>query len=209
MRVFFSYSHDNDEHKKWVLHAANDLLARGFEPILDQTHLKPGKDILHFAESAVESSDYVLMICTPNYALKANNRTHGVGWEVSIITSELFDGAEGKFIALLKSGEPQTSIPKFMKNKLYVDVRKDRFGKAWDELCNHMKNSGAPDQIGNLIYEALFKYDKNRIYDQPRLPELKRFTEFIDTNQTKEGQWFVIRKDPIKEDFATILFQKD
>jgi hypothetical protein len=208
MRVFFSYSHDNEDHKDWVLSIANDLKRKGFDTILDQTHLKPGKDILHFAESAVQSSDYVLMICTPNYALKANNRTAGVGWEVSMITSELFKGADGKFIAILKDGTPEISIPNFMKTKLYIDIRESKFTKAWNELCNHMLISGDSDQIGDLLFEALFKYDKDRIYDQPRLHELKRFTQFVETGNNSEGRWYVLRKDPIKGDLATILFQE-
>jgi predicted nucleotide-binding protein len=209
MRVFISYSHDSHEHKKWILNLANDLNEKGFEVILDQTHLKPGTDILHFAESAVESSNYVLMICTPNYAYKANNRTAGVGWEVSMITSELFNGKgiDGKFIAILKEDDPGISIPKFMKTKLYVDVRGDKFKNAWDELVTHMIKNGASNQIGTLLFEAMFKYDKNRIYDQPRLEELRRFTDFVETGKNINDRWFVLRKDPIKGDLATILFQ--
>ena len=207
MRVFFSYSHDDEDHKNWVQAAARDLASRGMEPILDQDDLGPGHDILQFAEAAVESSTFVLMVCTPNYALKANNRMHGVGWEVSIITSEIFAGATGKFIALLRRGTPETSIPKFMKTKLYIDVRNDEDSTSWDSLCDHMISNGAASQIGTLIYEAMFEYDEARIYDQPRLPELKRFTQFMETGQTEDGSRFVIRKDPIKGDFATILFQ--
>lgn len=209
MRVFFSYSHDNPQHKKWVLSLAEDLNKKGFETILDQTHLKPGTDILHFAESAVESSNYVLMICTPNYANKANNRTHGVGWETSLITSEIFNrkGVDGKFIAILKEGNPEISIPKFMKTKLYVDVSNDNFPNAWNDLIDHMSENGASNQIGNLLYEALFSYDKERIYDQPRFEELRRFTDFVKTGKNSNNRWYVIRKDPIKGDLATILFQ--
>jgi hypothetical protein len=209
MRVFISYSHDDPVHKKWVLNLTKDLKKKGFEPIIDQTHLIPGTDILHFAESAVEYSDYVLMICTPNYANKANNRIAGVGWEVSMITSELFNGKgiDGKFIAILKEGDPSISIPKFMKTKLYVDVRGAKFTSAWKELIKHMSKNGASDQIGDLLFEALFKYNKDRIYDQPRLDELKRFTEFIETGRNSNMRWYVLRRDPIKGDLATILFQ--
>jgi hypothetical protein len=209
MRIFFSYSHDSQKHKEWVLSLAKDLNEKGFESILDQTHLKPGTDILHFAESAVGSSNYVLMICTPNYANKANNRIHGVGWEISMITSEIFNekGVNGKFIAILKDGNPDVSIPKFMKTKLYVDLRDDKFPNAWNDLINHMVENRASNQIGNLLFEALFKYDKERIYDQPRLEELKRFTEFVETGKNSNNRWYVLRKDPIRGDLATIFFQ--
>lgn len=207
MRVFFSYSHDNEEHKAWVSNIAKDLSSRGFETILDQNDLMPGKDILRFAESAVRSADFVLMVCTPEYARKANDRSHGVGWEASMITAELFSGAEGKFISLLRSGTAETSIPCFMKTKLYIDVRNDNDKSQWERLCNHMKKNGDALQIGNLIYEALFDYNEERIYDQPRLRELKRFTEFVKTDKDKNGIRFVIRKDPIKGDLTTIIFR--
>ena len=207
MRVFFSYSHDSEEHKAWVREKAKDLASRGVETILDQDDLKPGYDILQFAEIAVETSDFVLMVCTPNYASKANNRVRGVGWEVSVISSELYNGSTGKFIALLKEGSPEQSIPKFMKTKLWVDLRNDNDSSKWNALCDHIINNGQSSQIGDIIYEALFEYDEKRIYDQPRLTELKRFTQFVETGQTKEGRWYVKRRDPIKGDIATILFQ--
>ena len=208
MRVFFSYSHDSEAHKNKVLSLSNDLKDRGFETILDQNDLKPGTDILHFAESAVESSDYVLMVCTPNYGRKANDRSYGVGWETSMITSELFNGVEGKFIALLAEGRPEESIPKYMKTKLYVDIRDDAFDSAWNKLCEHMSSMKAADQIGDLLFEALFQFDISKIHDQPRLAELKRFTQFVEHGKNDDDRWYVRRKDPIKGDFATILFQR-
>ncbi|MDH3890121.1 MAG: toll/interleukin-1 receptor domain-containing protein [candidate division Zixibacteria bacterium] len=206
-RVFFSYSHDDAEHKAWVLGAAQDLASRGLEVVLDQTDLKPGYDIHRFAEAAVESSRFVLLICTPTYAQKANNRERGVGMETALINSEIYAGAEEKFIALLRKGEYEESIPKYMKSKLFVDVRDDQDKEAWEGLCKHLIGNGPVAEIGTLVYEALFSYDKTHIHDQPRLPELKRFTQFVETGQNDDKRWYVVRRDPIKNDVATILFQ--
>ena len=207
MRVFFSYSHDSEEHKAWVKSLAKSIESRGMEPILDQNDLNYGDDILQFAEAAVESSTYVLMVCTPNYAIKAKNRRGGVGWEINIITSELYRGTRGKFIVLLRDGSLETSIPGFMRNTLYVDMRGTEYWNTWNRLCDHMQAKGEPNQIGDIYFEALFEYDKRRIHDPPRLPELRRFTEFIETGQTAEGYWYVLRRDPIRNNLATILFR--
>lgn len=206
-RVFFSYSHDNESHKAWVKSAAEDLSRRGLDVILDQDNLRPGQDIHLFAEKAVESSDFVLLICTPDYAEKANGRKRGVGMEITLITSEIYAGASEKFIAVLRRGDYKESIPKFMSSKLFVDVRDDKDKESWEKLCEHLLRHGSTSEIGTLVYEALFPFDKTRIHDQPRFSALKRFTEFVEFGQDSEGRWFVLRRDPIKNDLATILFQ--
>ncbi len=206
-RIFFSYSHDSDAHKLWVRNRAHDLSRRGLEVILDQNDLKPGGDIHHFVELAVTSADFVLMVCTPQYAARANSRQRGVGMETALITSEIYRGATDKFIALLRQGGVDESIPSYLMHKLYVDLRDDGKRDEWERLCQHLLENGPASQIGTLIFEALFPYDKNRIYDQPRLPELKRFTQFVETGRNERGRWYVIRRDPIRRDLATILFQ--
>jgi uncharacterized alpha/beta hydrolase family protein len=55
-------------------------------------------------EESVEDSDFVLLICTPEYAKKANKRRGGVGYEAMIITGELADDIQTtKFIPVLRS----------------------------------------------------------------------------------------------------------
>ncbi|KAA3647201.1 MAG: toll/interleukin-1 receptor domain-containing protein [Chloroflexi bacterium] len=206
-RVFFSYSHDDDAHKAWVSDIAQDLSRRGLDVVLDQNDLKPGLDIHQFAELAVETSDFVLLICTPEYARKANNRVRGVGMEISLITSEIYSGASDKFIAILRHGGHEESIPRFMKSKLFVDLRDDANEEPWEQLCQHLIENGPASQIGTLFYEALFPFDEARIHNQPRLPELRRFTEFVEFGQTENKRWYVIRRDPIRRDLATIFFQ--
>ncbi len=184
-----------------------DLSERGFDVILDQNDLKPGQDIYQFMEAAVESSDFVLLICTHLYAQKANNRVRGVGAETALITSEIYEGANKKFIALLKEGEYDKSIPKYMKSRLYIDVRDKDNKEPWEKLCSHLLNNGKVDEIGTYVYEALFHFDEKRIYDKPQLHELKRFTQFVEWGKNDDGRWYVIRSDPIKNDNATILFK--
>ena len=38
--VFISYSHDNEDHKSWVLKLASDLRSHGVNAILDQWDLR-------------------------------------------------------------------------------------------------------------------------------------------------------------------------
>lgn len=208
VRVFISYSHDSIQHKEWVRKKADDLVSHNMDVVLDQFNLKPGQDIHQFVESAVQSADFVLLVCTPVYAVKANNRQKGVGIETALITSEIYNGADEKFIALLREGTYYNSIPKYMQSKLYVDLREDQDNEAWNKLCEHLIKNKPAAEIGTLIFEALFSYDPERIYDQPRLPLLKRFTQFVNTGQDENGKWYVIRRDPISSDNAIIFFQE-
>ena len=71
-KAFVSYSHDSQEHKKWVLDFATRLRNSGVDAILDQWELQPGDDLPHFMEKYLRTSDRVLMICTDQYVEKAN-----------------------------------------------------------------------------------------------------------------------------------------
>jgi len=120
--VFISYSWDSEEHREWILKLANDLISKyGINVLLDQYELSAGKDLTYFMESSIEQSTKVLLILTPNYKLKAENRTGGVGYEYSMISQELFDiqANDNKFIPILRNGDLNSSSPKYIKSKIY------------------------------------------------------------------------------------------
>lgn len=120
-KVFISYSWDDIEHQNWVLKLANDLIQGfGVDVILDQYELSPGKDLPHFMESSIEKADKVLIILTPNYKTKAENRSNGVGYETSMISQEVFESpiTNIKFIPILRKGSHNESSPKFLTSKI-------------------------------------------------------------------------------------------
>jgi hypothetical protein len=54
-------------------------------------------------EQAVANSDFVIVVCTPNYAERANKRQGGVGYESIIVTAELAERMlTNKFIPVRK-----------------------------------------------------------------------------------------------------------
>ena len=73
-RVFISYSHDSDRHKKWVLNLASQLRAKGVDAVLDQWDLKPGKDVTLFMEEQLAECDFAILVCTQRYVDKAMGR---------------------------------------------------------------------------------------------------------------------------------------
>src|SRR4051812_6679259 len=110
-KAFISYSHDTQEHKKWVLELATRLRNNGIDAILDQFELRPGADIPHFMETHLSSSNKILMICTDKYVDKANKGQGGVGYEKMIITSTLMKNIdENKIIPIIRQ-KGATEVP--------------------------------------------------------------------------------------------------
>ena len=91
--VFISYSHDNDEHKAWVLKLATNLRSHGVNAILDQWDLRLGTDLRFFMENGLSSSALVLCVCSENYVRKVDAGTGGSGYEGMIMTQGLLQNA--------------------------------------------------------------------------------------------------------------------
>ena len=147
--AFISYSWESDAHKAWVRQLAEKLRSQGVKVILDQWELTPGGDRAHFMESNIVASDFVIIICTPTYAIKGNKRDGGVGYEAMIITSQLARRIlQDKFIPVLRSGNfDDSAVPVWLQSKIGVDLRGDPYDpKQYDILLRavHRANEVAP-----------------------------------------------------------------
>lgn len=125
-KVFISYSWDNETHQNWVKTLAEQLVTNGIDVFFDQYDLSIGMEMTHFMEKAV-SADKILVILTPNYKLKADKRTGGVGYEYSLITHNYYTSINDKsrIFPILRTGDLQTSFPEFMKTRIYHDMTND------------------------------------------------------------------------------------
>lgn len=128
--AFLSYSWDPEPHPSWVLELSARLRSDGIETILDQWHAIPGDNLPQFMERAVRENDHVIVICTPAYKRKADNREGGVGYEGDIMTGEAFVlKNRRKFVPVLRSGEWAAAAPSWLLGSYYVDMR----GPSWEE----------------------------------------------------------------------------
>ena len=139
-RAFMSYSWDSEPHKAWVLKLAERLVGHGIDIILDRWHLKPGFDRPYFMEQAVSQSDFVVIICTENYALKADHRAGGVGYESLVITAEVArEALTDKFIPVLRQSTFEKSLPIYLGSRLGVDLRGDPYNEDhYEELLRQL-----------------------------------------------------------------------
>ncbi|SCP99565.1 toll/interleukin-1 receptor domain-containing protein [Anaerobium acetethylicum] len=120
--VFISYSWEDESHRLWVKDLATKLRNDGVNATIDQFELQPGDRLPQYMETSIREADYVLIICTPHYKEKANDRIGGVGYEGHIITGEMFSKHnERKFIPILRKGSRQNAIPTWLEGKLDVD----------------------------------------------------------------------------------------
>ena len=151
-RAFLSYSWDSPGHKQWVLDLANRLQAEGgVEIILDRWYLLPGKDKTVFMEKGIAESDFVIVVCTPDYAERANRREGGVGYESMVISGEMAENiTQDKFIPILRNGHWTSSLPKWIKSRLGVDFRNDPYSEeAYQELLRALHRTPLePPPIG-------------------------------------------------------------
>ena len=110
--VFISHTSPEEEQKQWVRNFASELENNNITTILDLNNLPYGTRIPDFMEQAINVSDYVFLICTPEYKEKADNRIGGVGYETSIITGEFYERHnDRKYIPIFPKGKREESTP--------------------------------------------------------------------------------------------------
>ena len=122
-RAFVSYSWDDDAHKEWVAYLATNLRDDGVDTTLDQWHAVPGDQLTSFMEKEIRENNYVLIICTPNYRRKSDQRKGGVGYEGDVMTAEVLTyGNHRKFVPILARSSWKESAPSWLKGKMYLDL---------------------------------------------------------------------------------------
>jgi TIR domain-containing protein len=115
---------------EWVSKFAFRLQANGLEVVVDQWHLKLGDSLPRFMENAVATSDFVLLICTPSYKGRADDRVRGVGYEQDLMTAErLIARHYSKFVPVLREGNWYKALPKWIAGHLGADLRGETYAE--------------------------------------------------------------------------------
>jgi hypothetical protein len=133
--AFVSYSWDDDVHKEWVKALATRLRRDAVDVRLDQWHSVPGTQLPHFMESEIRQNDFVIIVCTPKYKVKSDDRTGGVGYEGDIMTAEVFTNQNHlKFIPVLARGTWTEASPAWLDGKHYIDLSESSREVGYREL---------------------------------------------------------------------------
>jgi TIR domain len=163
-RVFLSYSWDNEDHKTWVRELASRLANSGVQVRLDQWFVKPGESFIQFMEQEVSLADVVVVVCTPEYARRLNERSRGVGFEGQILSARIYSGTpRTKFIPIIRAGTvddgPECAIPTLFRGVVIVDFRDSvDFENGFEELLRAILNKPKylPPPLGQIPGLASF-----------------------------------------------------
>jgi hypothetical protein len=118
-RVFISYTHDGDDHRRRILRLAEQLRAASHDVRIDQLVVgTPEGGWPAWMEREIDEADFVLVICTPNYHERyrqEGDHHSGLGgrWEGSLIRNSLY-GDESqlfRFIPVLSKTSTPDDIP--------------------------------------------------------------------------------------------------
>ena len=113
--VFLSYSHDSDEHKRWVRQLAAHLRLNGVDAKLDFWEAPLGANFDKFMEQ-LPNCDFVLPICTPKYCEKSKSgKSSGVRWEAQLLSAAMYDNLSGengvRVIPIIRESTPTDVLP--------------------------------------------------------------------------------------------------
>jgi hypothetical protein len=152
-KVFISYSRDDKDHSQWVNRLADRLQADGIDVRLDIWKASPGDPLPEFMERAIRENDFVLIICTPQYKKKSDNRLGGVGYESHVMAAQLFvKRNHPKFIPILRQGKWEEAAPDWLLGAVYIDLSGEGGDdSAYQELLDtlSMRRQQAPP-LGKL-----------------------------------------------------------
>lgn len=127
-KVFISYSHDSEAHRRRILHLSNRLRHDGFEAWIDQYESAPPEGWPSWMTRQVEEAEFVLIAVSPIYAQRMMdpkpNEGKGVWWEGAIITQALYDahGRNTKFIPIVLSSADRAFVPRPLRPYTCVDL---------------------------------------------------------------------------------------
>lgn len=141
--VFITYCWETDidaNHKDWVHKLAKDL--EPYFTVVIDIKQPLGIELNQFMEQTITNSDKVLIIATPEYKRRADNRIYGVGYETSLITNDLVsDQNKIKFIPIIKRGSKEDSYPLYLGNRKGLDMRDDSsYESNLKELIENLQN---------------------------------------------------------------------
>ena len=136
VRVFITYSHDSQEHRKRVLEQiANRLRYDDIDANLDQyTEHQPPRSWPAWMVREIKGADYVLLVCTQNYRARFEGEVpkgqgQGAKWEGAIITLQMYseeltgdENQKCRFIPIAFCDRKDAPVPTVLSGASFFNV---------------------------------------------------------------------------------------
>lgn len=120
-----SYSHDDDEHKDWVLQLAFRLRGNGVDVCLDRWDVSLGGNLTHFMERTADHTYRVIAVVSETYSQKCDERIGGAGAEAQMLSARLYAKLDSNDVIPIIRNNPAAELPAFLSGRLYEDFRDD------------------------------------------------------------------------------------
>lgn len=155
-KVFISYSHDSEDHRRNVLAFANRLRRDGIDATLDQYVSSPEEGWPRWMNRQLEQADFVLLVCTEIYMRRVEGREEpgrglGVMWESNLVYQYLYNAGavNRKFIPVLLEGGEPAHVPLPLQGVTLFHPATD---SGYEELYRHLTMQPRTDQpvLGKL-----------------------------------------------------------
>ncbi|MEA5582038.1 TIR domain-containing protein [Nodularia harveyana UHCC-0300] len=156
-KVFISYSHDSEEHKKRVLELANHLRAKGIDCKIDEHHQPPTEVWPRWMSNQIIRAEFVLIVCTQVYHRRFRGEEEpgigrGVMWEATIICNEIYNDItrHDKYIPIVFSAEDKGHIPIEIQGfNVYCLDTDEEYQKLYYHITNQKLHPQPP--LGKII----------------------------------------------------------
>lgn len=158
-RVFISYTGENPENRKWVKNFVCKLRENGVNARVDMYHLKPGQDLPQWMTNELIMADKVLLICDKFYAMKADSRSGGVGWETMIIQGDMMIHAQSnKYVCIIREDNFDDGIPLYAKTKFSLQwTSPEVLDEDFHELLYYLFDIDIEPELGEIPKDILDK----------------------------------------------------
>jgi hypothetical protein len=99
-------------------------------------------DLPQWMCNEIDLADRILIICNEEYALKANGRRGGVGWEIRLIQGDLLQTQSSnpkKYIPIMRERFSEQALPNFLRGVYafnWIEYKSD--GHAKDQLLREI-----------------------------------------------------------------------
>lgn len=141
---FISYAWGDAAQERWVERSlAADMQKAGIGVVLDRWVMKVGMSVSRFVER-IEKSALVIVVGTPLYRSKYDNRDEAAGYvvaaEVDLISNRLLGTERQKesVLPVLLAGGKESSLPPLLHGRVFADFRDERayFTTAFDLILS-------------------------------------------------------------------------
>ncbi|BDY27108.1 sefir domain-containing protein [Mycolicibacterium mageritense DSM 44476 = CIP 104973] len=143
-----SYSHDDEEHRDWVLQLSHRLRSNGVDVYLDRWNVSLGGNLAHYMERAADQKYRVIAVVSENYSRKCNEREGGAGVESQMLSARLFADLDSDAVIPIIRNNPNNPpvLPAFLAGRMYEDFRDDASQEAaYERLLREIH--GAPVDV--------------------------------------------------------------